>query len=215
MSEHIDRLKNEHKDFDLNRDDSDLNRDPMVAFREWFDQACNSNEPEPNAFSLSTVDVHTFQPSSRIIYLKDLRKGEFVFYTNYKSEKGLQLEDSSFVSMLFFWPALQRQVRIQGEAHKISPEESDEYFKSRPRSSQLGAWASKQSEVLDSREDLKKHVEEMEARFPNEIPRPDFWGGYAVRPMLFEFWQGKPSRLHERHVYRLEDGNWKRSWKNP
>ena len=215
MSKHFDRLRNEHKDFDFNKSDEDFGSDPIDAFNKWFDDACNANETEPNAFCLSTADVNSLQPSSRILYLKDLRNQELVFYTNYESEKGKQIEGNSNVSMLFFWPEMQRQVRIQGKAYKTSNEESDSYFKTRPRSSQVGAWASNQSQLLDSSAELKERVEAIEIKFPGDIPRPDFWGGYAVKAELFEFWQGKPSRLHDRLIFKLENGKWKSFRKNP
>jgi len=215
MSKHIDRLRNEHKDFGLNRTDEDLGADPVVVFKKWFDEACNAQIPEPNAFCLSTVNINSLQPSSRIVYLKDLRQKELVFYTNYDSEKGQEIEGNLNVSMLFFWPEMERQVRIQGEAYKMSNEESDAYFKTRPRSSQLGAWASRQSQRLDSSSELKERVAALEVKFPGEIPRPEFWGGYAVKPSLFEFWQGKPSRLHDRLVYTLENESWISFKKNP
>ena len=215
MSKHIDRLRNEHKDFGLNRTDEDLGADPVVVFKKWFDEACNAQIPEPNAFCLSTVNINSLQPSSRIVYLKDLKQKELVFYTNYESEKGKEIEGNLNVSMLFFWPEMERQVRIQGEAYKMSNEESDAYFKTRPRSSQLGAWASRQSQRLDSSSELKERVAALEVKFPGEIPRPEFWGGYAVKPSLFEFWQGKPSRLHDRLVYTLENESWISFKKNP
>jgi pyridoxamine 5'-phosphate oxidase len=138
-----------------------------------------------------------------------------VFYTNYESEKGKQIEGNSNVSMLFFWHEMQRQVRIQGKAYKMSNEESDANFKTRPRSSQVGAWASNQSQRLNSSTELKERVKAIEIKFPGDIPRPDFWGGYAVKPELFEFWQGKPSRLHDRLIFKLENGKWNRFRKNP
>ena len=215
MSKHIDRLRNEHKDFNLDGINEDFGSDPIEAFKKWFDEACAANISEPNAFSLATVDVNSFQPSSRIVYLKDLRNQELVFYTNYESEKGKEIEANLNVSMLFFWPELQRQVRIQGEAYKISKEDSDVYFKTRPRSSQIGAWASNQSQRLNSSTELTERVAALEIKFPGEIPRPEFWGGYAVKPTLFEFWQGKPSRLHDRLVFVIEDSKWISFLKNP
>ena len=215
MSKHIGRLKNEHKDFDLNKSNDDMGEDPVVVFKRWFDEACNAKIPEPNAFCLSTVNIILNQPSSRIVYLKDLRNKELVFYTNYESDKGKEIEDNLNVSMLFFWPEMERQVRIQGKAYKISNEESDAYFKTRPRSSQIGAWASRQSQRLDSSTELQERIAALEVKFSGEIPRPEFWGGYSVKPTLFEFWQGKPSRLHERLVYTLENESWISFTKNP
>ena len=208
MSDHIKRLRDEHKDFNASDLDSSFESNPIKAFQQWFDHACNSNESEPNAFCLSTVDVLSHQPSSRIVYLKDLRNSEFVFYTNYSSKKGLEIEKNGNASMLFFWPGLQRQIRIQGGLNKISTQESDAYFNSRPRSSQIGAWASKQSDRLESKEELEIRVKDLEKRFPKVVPRPDFWGGYALDPHFFEFWQGRPSRLHDRICFDKENDEW-------
>tara|TARA_B100001287_G_scaffold276479_1_gene287469 strand:- start:1179 stop:1826 length:648 start_codon:yes stop_codon:yes gene_type:complete len=208
MSKHIERLRDEHKDFDLNVLDESFANDPLMAFQEWFDEACNSKELEPNAFSLCSVNSENNQPSSRIVYLKELRSKEFVFYTNYQSDKSVDINGNPRVSMLFFWPGLQRQVRIQGLVKKIPLEESDRYFNSRPRSSQLGAWASDQSRPLKSRETLEQKIKELEKRFPGHIDRPEFWGGYGVEPMKFEFWQGRPSRLHDRIIFEKEENIW-------
>jgi len=215
MSDHIQRLKDEHKDFNVSDLNSSFESNPIKAFQQWFDHACNSNENEPNAFCLSTVDVLSHQPSSRIVYLKDLRNNELVFYTNYSSKKGLEIDKNANASMLFFWPGLQRQIRIQGVLTKISAQESDAYFNSRPRSSQIGAWASKQSDLLESKEELEMSVKDIEKRFPEAVPRPDFWGGYALTPVFFEFWQGRPSRLHDRICFEKENDEWFSYRKNP
>ena len=208
MSKHIERLRDEHKDFDLKALDESFAKDPFKAFQEWFDDACSSKDPEPNAFSLCSVNSENNQPSSRIVYLKELRSKEFVFYTNYQSEKSDDINGNPRVSMLFFWPGLQRQVRIQGFVTKISPEESDRYFNSRPRSSQLGAWASDQSRPLKSRETLEQKLKDLDKKFPKHIDRPEFWGGYGIAPFKFEFWQGRPSRLHDRIVFEKEENLW-------
>ena len=208
MSKHLDRLRDDHKDFELNALNDSFANDPFKAFQEWFDEACNSGQTEPNAFSLCSVSSKQNQPSSRIVYLKELRSDEFVFYTNYQSDKSNDIEENPCVSMLFFWPGLQRQIRIQGSAAKISSAESDRYFSSRPRSSQLGAWASDQSRPLKSREALELKLQELENKFPNHIDRPNFWGGYGVAPSKFEFWQGRPSRLHDRIVFEKDADIW-------
>ena len=215
MSDHIRRLKDEHKDFDFNSLDSEFDSSPIEAFQRWFDEACKSQEPEPNAFSLSTVDMDSKQPSSRIVYLKDFRNEEFVFYTNYKSEKGKDILDNPNVCILFFWPGLQRQLRISGIVSKVSDEESDAYFQSRPRSSQIGAWASQQSQRLNNNSELEDRVKELELRYPELVPRPNFWGGYALRASHFEFWQGRPSRLHDRICFERSNGKWISYRKNP
>ncbi|MEJ6505670.1 MAG: pyridoxamine 5'-phosphate oxidase [Crocinitomicaceae bacterium] len=215
MSKHLDRLRDEHKDFDLNALSDVFSKDPFLAFQEWFDSACKSEQPEPNAVVLSTIDQLSMQPSSRVLYLKELRKKAFVFYTNYQSSKALEMESNPNVSLLFFWPGLQRQIRIQGVVTKIDPKESDAYFDSRPRSSQLGAWASEQSRVLKSREDLEQKSIEIGKEFPEKVERPDFWGGYAVAPVKFEFWQGRPSRLHDRIVFERSKDLWNTYRINP
>ena len=208
MSDHIQRLKDDHKDFNVDSLDLNLDSDPYLSFKKWFDEACEKKESEPNAFCLSTVDLKSHQPNSRILYLKDLRDNELVFYTNYNSDKAVQLDTNRKASMLFFWPGLQRQIRINGIVSKVSTEESDQYFSSRPRSSQIGAWASHQSQKLDSSMDIEKRVKELELRFSQEVPRPEFWGGYALKPIYFEFWQGHENRLNKRHVFKQQDDEW-------
>lgn len=215
MSKNLDRLRDEHKDFDLNSLSDSFASDPFSAFQEWFDMACQSEQPEPNAMVHSTVDKHTMQPSSRVVYLKELRKQEFVFYTNYQSDKALEMEGNPNVSLLFFWPGLQRQIRVQGIVTKIDSKESDAYFESRPRSSQIGAWVSEQSRVLNSRRDLEQKSIEISKAFPEKVERPEFWGGYAVSPVKFEFWQGRPSRLHDRIVFERASDVWNSYRINP
>ena len=215
MSKHIKRLKDDHKDFDYGDLGSDFESNPILAFQKWFDEACEKNESEPNAFCLSTVNESSKSPSSRIVYLKDLRNDELVFYTNYNSDKGQQIDKNPNVSMLFFWSRLQRQVRIQGVLSKIPEKESDAYFNSRPRSSQIGAWASQQSMILSGPKELEDRVKEIESKYPDWVPRPEFWGGYALRPNYFEFWQGRPSRLHDRVCFDIQNGKWTSIRKNP
>ena len=215
MSKHIKRLKDDHKDFDYGDLGSDFESNPILAFQKWFDEACEKNESEPNAFCLSTIDETGKSPSSRIVYLKDLRNDELVFYTNYNSDKGQQIHKNPNASILFFWPGLQRQVRIQGVLSKIPEIESDAYFNSRPRSSQIGAWASQQSMILSGPKELEDRVKEIESKYPDRVPRPEFWGGYALRPNYFEFWQGRPSRLHDRVCFDIKNGNWTSFRKNP
>jgi pyridoxamine 5'-phosphate oxidase len=215
MSEWIKKLRDSHSDFDKGGLIESLGNDPFQGFSLWFDEAMAHNELEANACVLSTVSVSSLLPSSRIVYLKELKNNHFVFFTNYLSQKGSELAENPKASLLFFWPGLQRQVRIEGSVSKVSKEESDTYFASRPRESQLGAWASHQSEILEDRNELIQRLEELNARFPNQVPRPAHWGGYGLKPQLFEFWQGRPSRLHDRLVFHKMDEDWTTFRKNP
>jgi len=182
--------------------------DPFVQFANWFEEYLNSAPIEPNAFTLSTVGSD-LSPSSRVVLLKGFGATGFVFFTNYRSKKARDLNENPRVAMHFFWPELERQVEIEGRAEKTSREESEAYFGSRPIPSKIGAWASRQSELLSGREELDERVEEVRKRFGDEdIPCPEFWGGYRVRPTRFEFWQGRPSRLHDRIRYELNSSRW-------
>lgn len=194
-------------------DDIDASN-PIAMFELWFKDAVNKKELESNAFVLSTVSCKGV-PSSRILYLKELNDGKFVFFTNYESQKGSEIAENDNVSMLFFWPQQSRQIRISGSCKKTSKLISDTYFNSRPKSSQIGAWASMQSKPLESRESLEKRVEELDEKYSNVVPRPSFWGGYEVDPFEIEFWQGRPSRLHDRVVFEKKSGDWIASRKNP
>ncbi len=194
-----------------------VKKDPVEQYSVWFEEAVGAQLLDPYAMCLSTVDKQGF-PSSRIVYVRDLIDGNFVFYTNYNSSKSKEIEANPKVSVNFFWGELERQIRMRGEVKKTSPEVSDKYFAGRPRESQIGAWASKQSEVLSSREALEKEVERLTEKFKNveQIPRPDFWGGYEIIPNYFEFWQGRPSRLHDRIAYeKTPKGDWEIKRLNP
>ncbi len=183
---------------------------PLAQFRQWFEAALDAGIPEPNAMHLSTVGENN-RPSSRIVLIKELEDNGIVFYTNYHGRKGRDLAINPFASLTFFWPELERQVRIEGKVEKVSDEESDAYFASRPRGSQIGAWVSHQSEYLPTREILDEKQDAYEAQFADgPVPRPPHWGGYRLVPDRVEFWQGRPSRLHDRVVYALDetDGNW-------
>ncbi len=215
MSSFFQDLRNDHRDFDRGNLLDYFPENPLLLFELWFKEAIDHNELESNAFVLSTVDSSTHQPSARIVYLKELLDQEFVFYTNYSSQKGKELEKNPFASILFFWPGLQRQVRIEGIVSKVEESISDAYFESRPRESQIGAWASFQSEILSERKELENRFIEMSDSFVGKIKRPPHWGGYAVKPTLIEFWQGRPSRLHDRIIYEKSEKNWSIYRKNP
>lgn len=182
---------------------------PLELFNEWFTAASNDTAvDEVNAMSLCTLGIDGF-PKSRIVLLKEIEQGHFVFYTNYESEKGKSMSAFPKVSLHFFWPAMERQIIIKGMVSKVSREKSLAYFKSRPRGSQLGAWASNQSESVATRAFLQEQLDFFTAQFEEkEIPLPDFWGGYAVRPVSFEFWQGRPNRLHDRIFYEFKNDQW-------
>jgi pyridoxamine 5'-phosphate oxidase len=205
-----DKLADMRQEYDkdvLHRDQ--LDTDPLVQFEKWFEEVTEEHKEDPHAFTLATADAKG-KPSSRIVLLKGIEEEKFVFYTNYDSKKGRDMAENPYVSATFFWPALQRQVRIEGTVAKVSAEMSDSYFHSRPEGSRLGAWASPQSDELESREVLENRWKNLSERFSDgEIPRPDNWGGYAINPTRIEFWQGRPSRLHDRFSYSKDNGSWK------
>lgn len=203
MDELSNKLRDDHHNFDLNQLDLAHDENPFDLFNAWLAHAVDSNCIEANACVISTVNEFQ-QPSMRIVYLKELVDNQFIFYTNYLSEKGKNIAQNPAIAMHFFWPSLQQQVRIEGIVEKVSATMSDAYFKSRPRASQIGAWASEQSNPLESREALEERVRYFEAKFHHEVPRPDHWGGYALTPNRFEFWQGRSSRLHDRFAFESQ-----------
>lgn len=187
----------------------DILHNPIEQFAKWFQEAMDSQILEPNAFTLATANKEG-KPSARTLLLKGFDKEGFVFFTNYESRKAEDLLQNPKAAMLFTWLDLQRQIRIEGDIEKVSQEESEEYFQSRPRGSQIGAWSSPQSQSIESREVLESNQKMMEEKFSGleKLPVPPFWGGYRIRPNWFEFWQGRESRLHDRIVYALQNGNW-------
>lgn len=191
-------------------DVSNVDPHPVKQFEKWFGEALKSEVIEPNAMTLATLDEHG-TPAARIVLLKGLENNQFVFYTNYQSDKGRQLEKSPACALTFFWPELERQVRVQGIASRVAPSLSDTYFQSRPRESQIGAWASPQSSMIGSRSILEQRYRDIEKKFEGHavLPRPHQWGGFQIDPFEVEFWQGGPGRLHDRIQYVKIDEVWK------
>lgn len=189
-------------------DASQLDPDPIRQFRAWFQPRRDSGVPEDAAMTLATVTPEG-RPAARTVLLKDASDQGFVFYTNYGSAKGRQLAATPRAALVFYWPEVHRQVIVSGSVARVSERESDAYFATRPRGSQLGAWASRQSEPLESREALERRVAELDRQYQGrEVPRPPFWGGFRLAPETLEFWQGRTDRLHDRFRYRLEGGSW-------
>jgi pyridoxamine 5'-phosphate oxidase len=208
MDAHLASMRLDYKKATLNK--NDVAQNPIDQFKTWWQQTKDANIEEPNAMTLSTLDENNF-PDARIVLLKGLSEDGFTFFTNYDSTKGKNIALNPKVQISFFWKELERQVRIKGVAFKISEQESTAYFQSRPKGSQIGAWASQQSQVIANRTVLENDFQKLEAQYATEdvLPKPPFWGGYIVKPVTIEFWQGRSSRLHDRLHYTLqEDNNW-------
>ncbi len=189
-------------------DENTVDDSPFVQFRNWYEDAKSAGVPEPNAMTLATA-TKDGRPSARIVLLKEMDERGFMFATNYESRKGEEISENPNVALLFFWGEAERQVRIEGTIEKVSTEESNLYFQSRPRESRIGAWASRQSEIAEGREEIEQSYRDMEDNFKEEVPLPPFWGGYRVLPIYFEFWQGRASRLHDRVIYTInEEEEW-------
>ena len=190
--------------------ENNLNKTPDLQFEQWMKDAIDAKVNEVPACNLATVDKY-HKPSARIIYLREFSNNEFYFYTTYESRKGKQIAENPNVCLTFFWPELERQIRIEGVIlKKAEAEKSDAYFNARPQDSKIGAWSSPQSKVLTNRDELNSFIENNKIKFYNqEIPRPEFWGGYIIKANYYEFWQGRKNRLHDRITFTLENGNWR------
>lgn len=210
LNETLENLRESYQGQQLDIESCDP--DPEKQFDLWLEHAIDSKCDEPNAFVLSSVDKH-HRPHARVVLLKGIHQGEFVFFTNYDSAKGIEVNENNHVAITFIWLPLARQVRIEGTIKKIAADKSVEYFHKRPRGSQIGAIASPQSKKLSSRAELEKLFSEVEERYKNQevLPMPQHWGGYGILPSYFEFWQGRQNRLHDRISYKKIDGHWQRA----
>jgi pyridoxamine 5'-phosphate oxidase len=214
MDDFLRQIRNDHHQFDSGKLVDHVGNDPMKLFSKWLEEAVAKPVKESNAMSVSSNGPDGF-PQSRIVYLKELYEGSLVFYTNYNSDKGKALQADPKAHALFFWPEMERQISVSGFVEKVPESMSDAYFRSRPRGSQIGAWASHQSEKLESRAELEQRIEALLEQYPQEVPRPPHWGGFMLKPVKIEFWQGRPSRLHDRIVFEKTPDSWTVYRKNP
>lgn len=207
LQKHIAKLREDFTSGELS--ERDVNTNPALQFRNWLQQAVDAKLPETQAMHLATVSA-SGRPSSRVVYLREFEDHNYSFYTNYNSRKAKELENNPHAALTFFWPELERQVRIEGRVSKAPTAQSDAYYNARPYESKIGAWASQQSQKLQSRTELEKAVEELKQRFsPENVRRPDFWGGLVLHADYYEFWQGRKSRLHDRISYEAEGQSWR------
>lgn len=207
VSNYLNKIRHEFTSAELN--ENSVGENPVGLFADWLEEAVGSQLLDPKAMVISTVSKEG-KPSSRVVYNRGITEDGFKFYTNYESRKGNDLENNPNVSVNVFWPEMERQIRMEGVVTKLSELESDEYFAERPRESQIGAWASAQSKLVKNRVELQELVETFKKRFENQdVPRPNNWGGYFIKANYFEFWQGRPARLHDRIVFeKKSDGKW-------
>lgn len=204
--EQLQKLREDYSKNSL--DESDVSSDPIEQFETWMKEALKAKVPEPNAMTLSTVGAG-YKPHSRVVLLKGIENDAFVFYTNHQSDKGAEIAQNPNVALCFLWLELERQVRIEGTAEKLTQEESEDYFKKRPYKSQIGALASNQSSVVPNRAFLEEKFKELEEKYPKgNVPKPESWGGYRVKPKVIEFWQGRKSRLHDRIKFEKVRDKW-------
>jgi pyridoxamine 5'-phosphate oxidase len=207
LSQQIAQLRREYVSHPF--DVESVDADPIVQFRSWFDEAVRAEQPDPEAMTISTASVGG-QVSARIVLLRQIDDRGFVFFTNYESRKSRQLSANPYVALTFYWSSLNRQVNITGDAEKLAVQESEDYFQTRPRGSQIAAWTSPQSREIASRDVLERMFAEVEERFSQQsVPCPPFWGGFRVKPVKIEFWQGRENRLHDRVEYKLQNGAWR------